>query len=79
MANSTWTLRKRLSNVLLLTATVNYPRFLLRKQSKSLSSAEFSTYDILKIRRSLNPNKAHDDDMISARMLKIYDDLFADH
>ena len=47
---------------------------LTKKTCKSLSSPEFSTYDILKIIRHLNPNKAHCHDMISIRMLKICDE-----
>ena len=39
---------------------------LTRKLCKSLSSVvDFSTYGILKIIRSLNPNKVHGHDMIS--------------
>ena len=38
---------------------------------QSLSTVEFSTNDILKIIRNLNPNKAHGHDMISIQMLKI--------
>ena len=34
----------------------------------------YSTYDILKIIRNLNPNKAHGHDMINIRMLKIFDE-----
>ena len=41
---------------------------------KLLSPVEFSTYDILKIIRNLNPNKAHSHDMISIPMLKICDE-----
>ena len=41
---------------------------------KSLSSVEFSTYDILKIIRNLNPNKADSHDMINIRMVKICDE-----
>ena len=47
------------------------PSILTKKTSQSLSSIEFSTYDILKIFRSLNPNKAHRHVMISIRMLKV--------
>ena len=41
------------------------PSVLTKKMCKSLSSVEFSTYDILKIIRNLKPNKAHGHDMIS--------------
>ena len=50
------------------------PSVLTKKTCKSLSSVEFSTYDILKIIRNLYPNKAHGHDMISIRMLKICDE-----
>ena len=38
---------------------------LTKKTCKSLSTVEFSTYDILKISRNLNPNKTHGHDMTS--------------
>ena len=41
------------------------PSVLNKKTCKSLSTAEFSTYDILKIIRNLDPSKAHGLDMIS--------------
>ena len=41
---------------------------------KSLLAVEFSTYDILKIIRNLNPNKVHGYNMMSIRMLKICDE-----
>ena len=47
------------------------PSILTKKTCQSLSTVEFSTNDILKIIRNLNPNKAHGHDMISIRMLKI--------
>ena len=50
------------------------PSVLTKKTCKSLSSVEFSTYDILEIIRYINPNKAHGHDMISIWMLKICDD-----
>ena len=50
------------------------PSVLTKKTCKLLSTAEFSTNDILKIIRNLNPSKAHGHDMISIRMLKIYDE-----
>ena len=37
----------------------------------SLSTVEFTTYDIFKIIRNLNPNKAHGHGMTSIPMLKI--------
>ena len=47
------------------------PSALTKKTCKSLSSVEFSTYDILKIIRNLNPKKAHGHDLISIRILNI--------
>ena len=49
------------------------PSVLTKKTCKVLSTVDFSTNDILKIIRNLNPNKAHGHDMISSRMLKICD------
>ena len=42
---------------------------------KSLSTVEISTYYILKIIRNLSSKKAHGHDMISIRMLRIYDEF----
>ena len=50
------------------------PSVLTKKTCKLLSTVEFSTNDILKIIRNLNPNKAYGHDMISIRMLKICDE-----
>ena len=44
-----------------------------RKTRESLSAIDFSTDDILKIIRNLDPNKADGHDMISIRMIKICD------
>ena len=49
------------------------PVTLTRKTHESLSTIDFSTDDILKIIRNLDPNKAHGHDMISIRMIKICD------
>ena len=49
------------------------PVILTRKTHESLSTIDFSTDDILKIIRNLDPNKAHRHDMISIRMIKIGD------
>ena len=46
----------------------------LKKTSESLTTINFSNNDILKIIRNLDLNKAHGHDMISIRMVKIYDD-----
>ena len=54
------------------------PSILTKKTCQSLSTVEFSTNDILKIIRNLNPNKAHGHDMISIRMLKIYDEFICE-
>ena len=50
------------------------PLVLTKKTCKSHLSVEFLTYDILKIIRNLNPNKAHSHNMISIQMLKICDE-----
>lgn len=47
---------------------------LTTKTCSSRSTVEFLASDILKIIRNLNPNKAHDHDMIRIQMLKIYDE-----
>ena len=44
------------------------PSVLTKIKCQSLSIVEFSTYDILKIIRNLNPNKAHGHDMTSIRI-----------
>ena len=44
---------------------------LINKTHESQSTINFSTDDILKIIRNLDPNKAHRHDMISIRMIKI--------
>ena len=46
---------------------------LTNKTHESQSTINFSTDDILKIIRNLDPNKAHRHDMISIRMIKICD------
>ena len=82
MANSLWTLRKRLNSlitslqgsVLLLITTVNFLRFLLIKRASHFQQLSFRPFDILKIIRILNPNKAHGQDMISIRMFKTCDE-----
>ena len=50
------------------------PSVLTKKAYKSLWPVEFSTYDILKIIRNLNPDKAHSHNMIRIPMLKICDE-----
>ena len=44
-----------------------------KKTQESLSTINFSTDDILKIIRNLDPNKAHGHDIISILMIKICD------
>ena len=41
---------------------------------ESLTKMDFSSNDILKIIKNLEPNKAHGHDMIGIRMVNIYDD-----
>ena len=60
-------------SVLLLITTVNFHQFLIKKTCQLLLTVEFSTYDILKKIRYLDPNKAHGHNIISIRMLKICD------
>ena len=43
----------------------------LKRTDKFISSISFSSNDIARIIQDLDPNKAHDHDMISIRMLKI--------
>ena len=73
MANSSWTLRKRLnslmaffqSSALLLIKTANFPRFLLKKCASHfhlLSFRHMTSYDISR------------SNMISIRMLKFFDE-----
>ena len=45
-----------------------------KKLHESLTTIDFSNNDILKIIRSLDPNKAHGHDKISIAMVKICDD-----
>ena len=49
------------------------PTCIFPKTDKSLSTIYFSEEDILKIIRSLDPNKAHGHDNISIRMIKLCD------
>ena len=58
----------------LVSSNSKLPLVLTKKTCKSLLSVEFLTYDILKIIRNLNPNKAHSHNMISIQMLKICDE-----
>ena len=47
------------------------PLIFLKRTDKFISSISFSSNDIARIIQDLDPNKAHDHDMISIRMLKI--------
>ena len=49
------------------------PVTLTKKTHESLSTINFSTDGFLKIIRNLDPNKAHEHNMISSRMIKICD------
>ena len=49
------------------------PTCIFSETDKSLSTIYFSEEDILKIIRSLDPNKAHGQDNISIPMIKLYD------
>ena len=46
---------------------------LIKKIHEFLSTIDFSTDDIVKIIRNLDPNKAHGHEMISIRMIEICD------
>ena len=46
---------------------------LSKRTYKSLSKIHFTSDDILKLIKNLDPNKAHGHDMISIRMIKICD------
>ena len=41
------------------------------KTHKLLSNIHFTSYDVLKIIKNLDPNKAHGHDMINIQMIKI--------
>ena len=49
------------------------PMTLTKKTHESLSTINFSTDGFLKIIRNLDPNKAHEHNMINSRMIKICD------
>ena len=54
--------------------TSKLPTDFFKRINNLFSTISFSKDDIAKIIRNLNPNKAHGFDMISIRMVKIYDD-----
>ena len=51
----------------------DFPSVLSNKTHKLLSAIHFTSDDILKMIKSLDPNKAHSHDMISIWMIKICD------
>ena len=53
--------------------TVNFRRLSQKETRESVSTINFLTDDFLKTVRSVDPNKAHEHDMISIRMIKIWD------
>ena len=57
----------------LINTDSDLPPFLSKKIHKSLSTIHFTSDDILKITKNLDLNKAHGHDMISIRMIEIYD------
>ena len=50
--------------------TSQFPTDPLKRTNNCLSMISFTKYDIAKITKNLDPNKAHGHDMISIRMLK---------
>ena len=54
--------------------TSKLPTDFFKRTNNLLSTISFTKDDIAKIIKNLNPNKAHDFDMISIRMLKICGD-----
>ena len=57
----------------LIDTNSNLPSVLSKKTHELLSTIHFTSDDILKIIKNLDPNKAHGHDMISIRMIKICD------
>ena len=57
----------------LVNTNKDLPSVLSKKTHKSLSTIHFTSDDILKIIKNLDPNKAHGHDMISIWMIKICD------
>ena len=57
----------------LIKTNSNFPSVLSNKTQKLLSTIHFTSNDILKIIKNLDPNKVHGHDMTSIRMIKIYD------
>ena len=56
---------KKKTELLVTSLQGNVLFFFNKKTGQSLSTVEFSTYDILKIIRNLDPNKVHGHDMTS--------------
>ena len=55
----------------LMNNSIKLLSIVLKRTDKFISSISFSSNDIARIIQDLDPNKAHDHDMISIRMLKI--------
>ena len=81
MIDSSHTLKKRLKYLTIFFAkqcsAINTNSDLLsvlsKKKHKLLSTIHFTSNDILKLIKNLDPNNAHGHDMISIRMIKICD------
>ena len=73
MINSSQTLKKKLNNLTIFLQNSDLPSVLSKKTHKLLSKIDFTSDDILKIMKNLDPNKAHGHDMTSIRMVKIRD------
>ena len=65
---------KKKTELLVTSLQGNVLFFFNKKTGQSLSTVEFSTYDILKIIRNLDPNKVHGHDMTSIWMWKSCDE-----
>ena len=53
------------------------PNNLAKLTNKSLDPVNFSSDDISKIIKNLDPNKAHGHDMLSIRMIKLWENMQA--
>ena len=81
MIKSSQTFKKRLKYLTIffgkqcsvINTNIDLPSFLSNKTHKLLSTIHFTSDDILKIIKNLDPNKAHGHDMISIWMIKICD------
>ena len=73
MITASQTLKKRQIYLTIINKNSNLPSVLSKKTYKLLSTIHFTSVNILKIIKNLDPNKAHGHDMISIRMIKICD------